>query len=274
MVNFVRTQILNQDGIAVHVLNGSSTVGTFESQDIPIEKCYKDQRFLSMSKFVQSMAPVYSVSDQQRYFDINAKIALLHGSCISNKNNNPVSPLQFRQQHPDLEFWLQMPELDNVRKNIPLLSLHFDLDSLEIKHAMVVQKFVESAHSWIDNDTLFRFIREHYHAKCMLSGLQLKKGNHVILLDALLDELPLHWHKLVLDIVNKLSLEVMEDYGARNLALADEIKQWVDSSSYKRIAQRRAASHAELFCSTLKHKLFTELENHLNTVILKVIHAE
>lgn len=271
MVDIVRMPVAELDGVSVHVLDCStqSHAASQAIDNIPASKCYKNDTH--RQKFLSGMMPIYSVSDNTRYFDINHKIAQLHGSCINDSNNEPVSPAAFRSTNPDLEFWLRMPQVTAVTKDLPVLGLHFELSQLPAAHAAAMEQFKSAVLAWSSNDQLFAMIREHFHVKCMLSGVHLKKGNHVILLEVLTDELLLRWPTLVEKIVSGLTVENTEHYGDRNAVLASEITQLVDTSSYKRVAKRRAPEQAELFCTTLKMKLFTELEQQLNSVILQVV---
>ncbi len=277
MVDIVRKLVAELDGVAVHVIDRDSTTNADYinmadddvSEDIPSAKCYRNKHY--RQKILGNMVPISSVSDDQRYFDINQKIAQLHGSCISDSGNHPISPMEFRSANPDMQFWLQTPQVSAITENLPMLGLHFELQHLPAAHAAVLQQFKSSVLQWPTNDKLFGLVREHFHVKCMLSGLNLKKGNHVILLELLSDELSVHWSTLIEKIISKFSIEIIEHYGDRNAVLASEITQLVDTSSYKRVAKRRVPEQAELFCTTLKMKLFTELEQQLNSVILQVV---
>ena len=277
MVDIVRMLVAESDGVAVHVIDHDITADANHismadddiSEDIPTAKCYKNKNY--RQKILGNMIPISSVSDQQRYFDINKKIAQLHGSCISDSDNHPISPMEFRSANPDMQFWLNTPQVSAITENLPMLGLHIELQHLPAAHDMAMKLFKDSVLQWPANDKLFGLVREHFHVKCMLSGMNLKKGNHVILLELLSDELSLHWSTLIEKITSKLTIEIMEHYGNRNAVLASEITQLIDTSSYKRVAKRRVPDQVELFCTTLKMKLFTELEQQLNNVILQVV---
>ena len=269
MVDAVRQQIANHNGFSVHKIHTDQLHGDYDTTGIPDKKCYKSPKFTN--KYFELMTPIYSVSDNVRYFDINHKIATLHGSCMNDGNNDPISPVIFRQQNPDMEFGLGLAQLRETIADIPVLSMHFGLDQLPPLQLQACQLFESTVSAWATSDQLYATVRAHYHANCMLSQLPLKQGKHVILLDALIDELRLAWPNLIQNIAHQLTHNVLENYAERNQVIGSLIANWVDTSSYGRICQRRAPQQAQMFCNTLKISLFEKIEQQLNTSILEVI---
>lgn len=277
MVNVIKKTLLRKNNIQVDVLDKDTAAWTEDTatlnHGIPLSKCYRTEKKKNnqYSSYIQRVAPIVSVSDGDRYFDFNHVIAELHGSCISNKDNVPITPLEFRQNNHDLEFMLAMPELDHMSQKIPVLGVHLGLEQIEDAFKSVIDEFQTTAKDWPDNGYLFDIIREHYHAFCMLNQLPLQHGSQAILIDALADELCLAWHDIVNKIVDNLTLPVLEHYGQRNAIVADVVNAWVDHSSYMRIAKRRTPDTSDFICHTLKAKLFYHIDKHLNNIILQIV---
>lgn len=276
MVNIVRKSLLNANGVHVELIDKSesSSAGyeTFD-QGIPETKCFrtdkqKPNQWLSR---VNQLVPIVSVSSQDRYYDITTTAHLFHGSCLNNKYNQPVTPVQFRKENPDLEFWLHMPELQNMFASIPVLGLHVGLENIEQTLVTAMQKFKHSAQAWNSQGKLFTLVNEHYHGYCVLCDLHLQQGRHAILITVLLEELQLAWNSVVDSIVQQITVDIADSYVNRNRLMASVINQWLAVSSYKRIVQRKAPEHADFICSTLSMKMFDALSLELNTAILETI---
>lgn len=239
-------------------------------------KCYRGDLEKNEHSFYESVLPIVVIEPQAKYnehelYDFTASVHLSHGENMSDENNKPMTPLEFRRRRPDLDAFFLITALEPLFAEVPVLGYHFGLSDIETAHSMSLDIFRRLLETDLTDETVVTLLsyKLYYDYTAMLDS-DVNEGQGTVLPVAFRDELKQHVGVLVSELITALTLEVEESRHQRSRMIAKVVNKWVNNTSTKRIADRIIADSTQ-YTSLIKFVMTAFIEDKLEQAIYEVI---
>ena len=239
-------------------------------------KCYRGDLEKNEHSFYESVLPIVVIEPHAKYndnelYDFTSTVHLSHGEHMSDENNTPMTPLEFRRRRPDLDQVFNIDALTPLYAEVPVLGFHYELADLETAHNMAIGIFRRLLETDLtDNNVITLLSYKLYYDYTAMSGTPVNAGQGTILPVAFRDELKQHVGVLVKELETALTLEVEESRHGRTGTIAQVVNNWIGNSSIKRIAERILDTPLQ-YLSLIGFVMTAFVEDKLEQAIYEVI---
>jgi hypothetical protein len=271
MINFSHHVIHEDSDMTVSVIDESSRLNNLEEiNDIvsPV-KCYRldnqGLRSLRITGDIVIVVPKHKNYPEEVY-DYSLYCHYHHRNNLVDYQNQSVSALALRQSRPDLVKFFDLPELAHEFVQVPLLGFHFDHTQAEERYQQVLDTFRS------DTDLIDSILPvEFFWGYSVVRNIKPTTGNLAKLSEALRFELS--QSTLLQDMIDSLTIELLESRFDRSQAICEAIKTWLDNTKFYKIVNRLDpdASNIMLLLTAFLTKHFNQV---LDEAILKVIRTK
>lgn len=259
----------------VRALVGSTRMGDVE--DMPGDpefKCYHEAANRKSSRLVWKIAAplVWIVPTDRRHdgelYDFSLRGWAHNGSCMSDERNQPISPIQFRLQRPDLAHFFELRQIRNMISQSPNLGLRHGPDTFAAARAQAWQRFTQRMNHVMGDpsealilagDCAFRYLRSRDQL-----GRGLDKSTDFLHRDIL------DGHTILLaDIEHSMTDDQFDQEGDRYRIISSVTQRWLQERRCVRFLSRNDPRVAELAAVTIVDLITERMSELLDVAILE-----
>lgn len=221
--------------------------------------------------------PIFVLHPHTQYrehelYDFTPYGHLCHGVNITNEHNLGMTSVQFRSQRPDLEHFFSIPPLQELFAQVPVLGFHFDLDHIEPAWHRLLEILPRKIETMFTHkQAMGRLCFQMYYNHAAQHDQNTQSNVAGMMSRVVSDTVSTHIGMLVSELCNCLTLELQENRFQRKKLVAVMIKNWLDTCSITRVANRILA-HPAQFLQGVQLELTALFDHMLDQCIYETIH--